>query len=76
MRERSYPIDVSASPTKVDPHVAAIGPTRIRKCLSERRVATLPLRIVFVERHEHADVPHGPAARAPRAATPPRRQEA
>ena len=25
LRERSYPIDVSASPPKVDPHVAAIG---------------------------------------------------
>jgi hypothetical protein len=25
LRERSYPIDVNAAPTKVYPHVAAIG---------------------------------------------------
>jgi hypothetical protein len=31
LRERSYPIDVTAGPTKVDPHVAAIGPTQVRK---------------------------------------------
>jgi hypothetical protein len=28
LRERSYPIDVSTAPPKVDPHVAAIGPTQ------------------------------------------------
>ena len=27
LRERSYPNDVTAGPTKVHPHVAAIGPT-------------------------------------------------
>jgi hypothetical protein len=27
LRDRLYPIDVVAGPTKVDPHVAAIGPT-------------------------------------------------
>ncbi|HKD35441.1 MAG TPA: hypothetical protein VKB78_01535, partial [Pirellulales bacterium] len=31
LRERSCPIDVIADPTKVHPHVAAIGPTQIRK---------------------------------------------
>src|SRR5439155_14922369 len=35
LRERSYPIDVTAAPTKVDPHVAATGPTQVRKRLSE-----------------------------------------
>jgi hypothetical protein len=40
LRERSCPINVIAVPTKVHPHVAAIGPTRVRKGLSERRVAT------------------------------------
>jgi hypothetical protein len=29
--------------------------------LRERRVATLPLRIVFIERHEHADAPRAVA---------------
>jgi hypothetical protein len=55
LRERSNPIDVTAGPTKVHPHVAAIAPTQVRKRLSEGGVAKLPLRIVFVERHEHAD---------------------
>ena len=58
LRERSYPIGVSAAPTKVHAHVAAIGPTEVRKRLRERRDATLRLRIVFVEPHEHADAPH------------------
>src|SRR6516164_11312004 len=51
LRERSCPIDVSASPPNVDPHVVAIGPTQVRKGLRERRVAALLLRIVFVVRH-------------------------
>jgi hypothetical protein len=29
LRERSYPIDVNAAPTKVYPHVAAIGPIQV-----------------------------------------------
>jgi hypothetical protein len=58
LRERSHSIDVCAGPPKVHPNVAAIGPTKVRKRLSERRVATLPLRIDFVLRHEHADAPH------------------
>jgi hypothetical protein len=43
---------------KGDPHVAAITPTQVRKRLRERREASLQHRIVFVERHEHADAPH------------------
>jgi hypothetical protein len=42
LRERSYPIDVTAGPTKVDPHVAAIGPTQVRKRLREREELSLP----------------------------------
>jgi hypothetical protein len=41
LRERSYPIDVTATPTKVHPHIAAINPTQIRKCLRERGEAAL-----------------------------------
>jgi hypothetical protein len=61
LRERSYPIGVTAVPPKLYPHVAAIGPTQVRKRLRERREAMLPRRIVFVERAEHADVPYAVA---------------
>jgi hypothetical protein len=61
LRERSYPIGVIAKPPKVHPYVAAIGPTQARKRLRERRVARLRLRIIFIERHEHADPPHAVA---------------
>jgi hypothetical protein len=56
--ERSYPIDVSAAPTKVHPHVAANGPTQARKRSRERREGRLR-GIAFVARYEHADAPHG-----------------
>jgi hypothetical protein len=58
LRKHSYPIDVIAAPTKVHPHVAAIGPTKARKGLRERREGRLRRGIVFVARHEHADAPH------------------
>jgi hypothetical protein len=75
LSERSYPIDVTAAPTKVDPHVAAVGPTQVRKPSRESRVARLPLRIVFVKSHEHADAPHSawllrPRHHRPRHRTP------
>src|SRR5436309_997930 len=60
----SYPIVVTAAPTKVYPYVAAIGPTQVRKRLRERRDAKLPLRIVFVAPHEHGDAPHAALLRA------------
>jgi hypothetical protein len=41
VRERLYPIDVTARPMKVDPHVAAIGPAQVSKRLSERRDVSL-----------------------------------
>jgi hypothetical protein len=59
LRERSYPIVVISGPTKIEPHVAAIGPTQVRKRWREHRIATP--QIVFVARHEHADAPHPPA---------------
>jgi hypothetical protein len=61
VRERSYPIDVSAAPTKVHPHVAAIAPTQVRKRLRERRDVSLRPGVVFVEPREHADAPHAVA---------------
>ena len=57
LRERSYPIDVTAAPPSVNPRVAANGPTQVRKRLSERGEASLPHGIVFVARHQHADAP-------------------
>ena len=48
LRERSHPIDVSAAPPKVHPHVAAVGPTQARKRLSERGELKLRHGIVFV----------------------------
>jgi hypothetical protein len=73
LRQRSYPIDVNAAPTRVNPHVAVIGPAQVRKRLRERRVATLPLKIVFVSPHEHADAPHAVALLRPRRERPCRR---
>jgi hypothetical protein len=58
LRKRSYPIRVTAGPTKLHPQVVAIGPTQVRKRSREGRDAKLPLRIIFVARHEHADPPH------------------
>src|SRR5262249_8665111 len=73
LRERSYPIDVSAGPTKVHPHVAAIGPTQVRKRLSERRDHSRRRAIVFVAPHDHADVPHAVALLRARQERPRRR---
>jgi hypothetical protein len=73
LRERSYPIGVTAAPTKVHPHVAAIGPTQVRKGFSERGEAVLPLGIVFVASHEHAKAPHAVALLRPSSQRPRRR---
>jgi hypothetical protein len=54
MRERWYPIGVTAVPSNVNPHVAAIGPTQVRKRSSERRDDRLRHGIVFVAHQEHA----------------------
>jgi len=66
LRERSYPIVVIAVPPKVDPHVAAIDPTQVRKGLRERRGDGLRRGIVFVAPHKHADAPNAVALRARR----------
>jgi hypothetical protein len=70
LRERSYPIGVSASITKVHPHVAAIGPTQVRKRLRKRRDPGLRHGIVFVVRVEHADAPYAVALLRPRRQRP------
>jgi hypothetical protein len=67
LRERWYPIGVIAGPPKVYPHVAAIGPTQVRKRLRERRDARLRQGIVLLVWQEHADASHAlPLLRAGR----------
>jgi hypothetical protein len=61
LRERSYPVGVSAAPPKVDPHVAAIGPTQVCKRLREGKDARLHRGIVFVGVHEYGDAPYAVA---------------
>jgi hypothetical protein len=64
--EHSYPIGAIAVPPKVNPHIAAIGPTQVRKRLRERGDARLIHGIVFVARHEDADAPDAVALLRPR----------
>src|SRR6516225_8779984 len=73
--ERWYPIGVTAGPTKVHAHVAAIDPTQARKRLSERREARLHLRIVFGVGQERPDPPHAVALLRPHRQRPRRRPE-
>jgi hypothetical protein len=73
LRERSHPIGVIAVPSKVHPHVAALGPTQVRKRLNERRNERLHHGIVFDARHEHADAPHALALLRARRERPSRR---
>src|SRR6516165_6936046 len=70
VRVRSYQIDVTAGPTKVHAHVAAIGSTQVRKRLCERGNVSLPHGIVFDVRHEHADAPYAVALLRPRRKRP------
>jgi hypothetical protein len=73
LRERSYPICVTAAPTKVHPHVAAIHPTRVRKGLREGRDLRLRQGIVFVDPDEHVDALHAVALLRARRERPSRR---
>ena len=73
LRKRSHAIVITAMPPKVHPHVAAVAPTQVRKSLSERRVAKLTLRVVFVAPHQHADAPDVVALLRPRHHRPRRR---
>jgi hypothetical protein len=64
LRERSYPTGVIATPTKVHPHVAAIGPAQVHKGLSEENETP------SIARKEHADAPHAVALLRPRGERP------
>src|SRR5262249_46609676 len=75
-RECSYPIDVTATPSKVHPHVTAVGPTQACKRLNERGEVSLRHGIVFVVRIEHADAPDALALLRPGHERPCRRRAA
>src|SRR5262249_47501124 len=61
------PIGITGAPAGVDPHVAAINPAQFLQPLQECREASLALRIVCRQAHEHADAPHAlPLLRARR----------
>jgi hypothetical protein len=74
LRERSYPIGVSAGRAKVYPHVAAIGPTQVRERLRERGAERRRHPGVFVD--EHTDAPYTVALLRPRRERPRRRRAA
>src|SRR5262249_32499182 len=70
LREGSIPIGVTASPTNIHSHVAAIGPTQVRKRSCERREAKRCLGMMLAARHDHADAPHAVALLRPRGQRP------
>src|SRR5262245_45842838 len=51
-------IGIAASPTKLDVHVAAVGPPQLLQPLLQCGDATLSLWIALGEDGEHADPPH------------------
>jgi hypothetical protein len=57
-REHLHPLGAAGGPTNVDPHIAAIGPTQLRKPARQPGRIGLRLRIVFIELDKHADPAH------------------
>src|SRR5262245_11907887 len=55
---RPQAIRVAGGPTKVDPDVAAVDPSKRFKSLLDDRDTTLRFWITFGEHQEHADPPH------------------
>jgi hypothetical protein len=51
-------IGITDAPAGVDPHVAAINPAQLLQALQECREASLALRIVRRQAHEHANASH------------------
>jgi hypothetical protein len=51
-------VEVGCPPTRVDAHVAAIGPAQFRESLPEGCYADLSFRIVRGQVREHPDAPH------------------
>src|SRR5262249_34965571 len=57
-REHLHPLDAASAPANVDSHIAAIGPTQLRKPARQPGRVGLRLRISFIDLNEHADPPH------------------
>src|SRR6516165_7967635 len=45
-------------PTDVDSYIAALGPSKLLKRLSDNGDENLPFRVVLSVRHQHAEPPH------------------
>jgi hypothetical protein len=56
--DASCPVDAADGPAKVHPHVAAVGPTQLRKSLHEPGELGHCVRIVLSKWHQHSDTPH------------------
>src|SRR6516225_6672125 len=69
----SHGICTRATPTVVDPHVAARSPPCFLQTLCERANTSVPFRIVSSQIDEHADAPHALALLRPRRERPRRR---
>jgi hypothetical protein len=57
-REHPRPVDAADGPAKVHPHVAAVGPTQLRKSLHESGELGHSVRIVLSKWHQHSNAPH------------------
>jgi hypothetical protein len=51
-------IDVAATPSDINAHIAADGPPSFLQALQECREARLAIGIVRTRIHQHADAPH------------------
>src|SRR5262249_54571853 len=69
-------VRIAGGPTKVDPDVAAVDPSKLLKSLLDDRDATLRFWIIFGEHHEHTDPPHPLALLRARRKRPRRRRAA
>src|SRR6516164_7330970 len=72
----SHGICTRATPTVVDPHVAARSPPCFLQTLCERANTSVPFRIVSSQIDEHADAPHALALLRPRHEWPRHRRAA
>src|SRR5262249_30692537 len=54
-REFVNVVGIACRPAVIDPHVVTVGPAQLPQSLQKRRNASLAYRMVFGERHKHAD---------------------
>src|SRR5262249_25053043 len=67
---------IAISPALIDLDIFTLGPSQALKFCCECRALCMCLRVVFTNKHQHADAPHllAIAVHAPQAATLPRRR--